>query len=215
MRSYIVLGLGRFGKSLAATLSSMGHEVLAVDQDSAVVQNFAKHVTHTVQANITDDDFLKSMGIEKFDAAIVGVGSNMQISIMATVLLKQLGAKYILVKAQDDFEEKILYTVGADKVILPESNMGVKTAHNLATDNFYETIEISSEYRIISVPAPENWCGKTIGELSVRSKYGINIVAIKGNNNIIIPVADTLIEKEMVLTIMGSNADLRKINNKR
>jgi trk system potassium uptake protein TrkA len=214
MKSFIVLGLGHFGKSIAQTLFDLGHEVLAVDDDERIVQEFSRHVTHTVQAEVTSEDFLKSMDIKRFDAVIVAVGSNMQVSIMATVLLKELGAKFILVKAQDDFQEKVLYKIGADKVILPEKDMGVKAARSLAADNFYDMIEISPEYSIVTIHTPVPWYGKTLGELAVRAKYGVNIIAVKGGKNTnVIPNANTMLDKNTAITVMGSNYDLKRLNS--
>jgi trk system potassium uptake protein TrkA len=214
MKSFIVLGLGKFGMSMAKALFDMGSEVLAVDEDINIVQDFSRQVTHTMQANATDEEFLRSVDIGDFDAAVVAVGSNMQVGIMATVLLKELGAKYILVKAQDEFEEKVLYKVGADKVILPEKDMGLKAAHALMSDNVLDTIEISPDYSIVTIEVPDSWVGKTIGSLSVRIKYNVNIVAIKGADDaIVVPGADTRLETGMVLTVMGANANLKKLNN--
>ena len=216
MKSFIVLGLGRFGKSVAQTLYDLEYEVLGVDSDEKTVNEFSRYITHTIQADITSEEFLKSIDIAKFDAAIVAVGSSMQVSIMVTVLLKELGAKYILVKTQDDFEEKILYKVGADKVILPEKDIGIKVARNLVTNSFYEMIEISPEYSIVSVNPPESWFGKTLSSLAVRSKYGINILAIKhANNTNIIPDANAVIESDSVITILGMNSDLKRFRSVR
>ena len=216
MKSYLVLGLGKFGRSVAQTLYQLGYEVLGVDGDENIVNEFSRHITHTLQADITNEDFLKSIDVSKFSAAIIAVGSNVQVSIMATVLLRELGARFILVKTQDDFEERILYKVGADKVILPEKDMGIKVARNLVSDNFFETIEISPDYSIVNVSAPPSWYGKTLGELAVRSKYGINILAVKGEQNtIVIPSANTVIEEDAVITVLGMNHDLKKFRKVR
>lgn len=211
MKSFIVLGLGRFGKSLAQTLYDLGYEVLGVDGDEKIVNDFSNRITHAIQADITSEEFLRSIDVGKFDAAIVAVGSNTQVSIMATVLLKELKVKFVLVKAKDDFEEKILYKIGADKVILPEKDMGIKVARNLAAANFYDMIEISSEYSITSAAVPESWQGKTLGELGARARYGTNILAIKkeGETNIM-PNANTVIESGSVLIIFGANNDIKK-----
>lgn len=214
MKSVIVLGLGRFGGNVAKTLYELDYEVLGVDNNERIVNEFSRYITHSIQADITDEDFLKSIDIEKFDAAVVAVGSSIQVSVMVTVLLKELGAKFVLVKTQDDFEEKILYKLGADKVIMPEKDMGIKVARNLATDNFYEMIEISPDYSIISAPAPSSWIGKTLGNLGVRSRHGINILAVKGGNRAnIIPDADTVIENDSIITVMGMNSDLKRFRN--
>lgn len=211
MKSFIVLGLGRFGKSLAKTLYDLGYEVLGVDGDEKIVNDFSNRITHAVQADITSEEFLRSIDAGKFDAAIVAVGSNTQVSIMATVLLKELKVKFVLVKAKDDFEEKILYKIGADKVILPEKDMGIKVARNLAAANFYDMIEISSEYSITSAAAPESWYGKSLGELGARARYGTNILGIKNNGETnIMPNANTVIESGSVLIILGTNSDIKK-----
>lgn len=212
MKSYIVLGLGRFGKSIAKALYDMGYDVLGVDSNEKLVDEFSRYITQTVQADITSEDFLRSMDIKSFDAAIVAVGSNIQISILVTVLLKELGARFVLAKAQDDFQEKILYKIGADKVILPEKDIGVKAARNLATDNFFDMIEISPEYSITSISPPNSWLGKTLNELSARKHYGLNIIAIKDTaNKCIIPDANTVIEGGSIITVMGKNDDLNKL----
>ncbi len=214
MKSFIVLGLGRFGKSLATTLYELGHEVLGVDGDEKIVQDFSHHITHTIQADLTSEDFLKSMDIDKFDAAIVAVGENMQVSIMATVLLKELGAKYILVKAQDDFQEKVLLKIGADKVVLPERDTGIKIARNLAAVNFFDMIEVSSDYSIITIHSPVTWLNKTLGELAVRAKYGVNIIAVKGESQEdVMPTASTMLDESSIITVMGHNQDLKKLGS--
>ncbi len=214
MKSFIVLGLGRFGKSLAMTLYELGHEVLGVDGDEKIVQDFSKHITHTIQADLTSEDFLKSMDVDKFDATIVAIGENIQVSIMVTVMLKELGAKYILVKAQDDFQEKVLYKIGADKVVLPERDTGIKIARTLAAVNFFDAIEISPEYSIITIRPPESWHGKTLGELAVRAKYGVNIIAAKDNDtDNVIPTANTKLNSETLLTVLGMNQDLKKLGS--
>lgn len=214
MKSFIVLGLGRFGISVAQTLYDLGYEVLGVDADEKIVNELSRHINHTVQADITSEEFLRSMDIKKFNAAVVAVGSNIQVSIMATVLLKEMEAKFILVKAQDIFQEKILYKIGADKVILPEKDIGIKVARNLAVENFFDMVEISADYSITSVEPPASWQGKNLGELAARTKHRINILAVKSRNDTnIMPSANTVIERGSVITIMGKNDDLERFNN--
>lgn len=217
MKSYIVLGLGRFGVSFSKTIIEMGHEVLGVDSDEKIVQQYAGKLTHTVEADCTNEEFLMSMDIEKFDAAVVAIGSNLQVSIMTTVILKELGAKYILAKAQNDFQAKVLYKIGADKVILPEKEMGIKAARNIASDNFYEMIEISNNYSIINIHPPESWYGKSLGELAVRTRYGVNIIAVKGGDDtgVVIPNANTVINEGDTITVMGDNSDLKRLGSSR
>lgn len=214
MKSFLVLGLGRFGSNFAKTLHEMGHEVLAVDSDMHVVQDFADNVTHAVQAEITDEDFLVSIGVDKYDAVIVAIGSNVQVAIMATVILKDLGAKYILVKARDDFEAKILYKVGADKVILPEKDMAIKAAKNLVSSDFFDVLEISPEFSIASISVPHKWIDKSIGELAIRTRYGINIIAVKRTNGTVFsPASDTILLNGDTLTVLGDNKYLKKLKS--
>ncbi len=213
MKTFIVLGLGLFGKSVAKTLVELGHEVLAVDDDIDTVNSIANHVTHVVQANVTDEEFLKSLDVPNADGVIIAIGTNIQVTIMATVLLKELGAKFILVKAQDEFEARILYKIGADKVILVETDMGIKVARSLISDNVLDAIEISKDFSILSIPVPESWCGKAIGELLIRSRYGVNIIVIRNpNGTIMMPQPDLLLKPGVVLTLMGSNNNLKKVN---
>lgn len=212
MKSFAVLGLGRFGKTILSSLYEMGHEVLGVDEDERLVQEYSSHATQTIQANFTNDDFLRSIEIQNFDAVVVAVGNNMPVSIMATVILKELGAKYIIVKAQEDLQEKILYKVGADKVILPERDIGIKVARNLADDNKFEMIEIFSDHSIISIVPPESWQERTLGELAIRTKYGVNVIAVKdADSENEIPAANTALHKESIITIMGANSNLRRL----
>ncbi len=214
MKSFVVLGLGRFGQSLAKTLYDLGYEVLGVDGEEKIVNDFSEQITRTIQADITSEDFLRSIDINKFDTAIVAVGSNIQVSIMATVLLKELKVNYVVVKAKDDFEEKILYKIGADKVILPEKDMGVKVARNLAAENFYDMIEISPEYSITSATSPESWDGKTLGELGARTRYGISVLAVKSEDKTkIIPNANTVIHSDSIIIILGTNNDIKRFGN--
>lgn len=214
MKSFLVLGLGRFGRSVARTLYELGYEVMGVDGDEKIVNDISGQISHAIQADITSEAFLRSIDVSEFDAAIVAVGSNTQVSIMVTVLLKELLAKFVLVKAQDDFEEKILYKIGADKVILPEKDMGVKVARNLSTNNFFDIIEISPEYSITSETPPAAWHGKTLGELGARTRYGINILAIKNvNKTNIMPNANTVIESGSELIILGTNNDIKRFRS--
>jgi len=214
MRTYLIIGLGRFGISFGKTIFEMGQEVLGIDINPDIVQDCSSFLTHTIEANATSEEFLKSIDVDKFDAVVVAIGSNFQVNIMITVLLKELGAKHIIAKAKDDFQAKVLYKVGADQVILPEKDIGIKVARSLVTNNYFELIEISPEYSIINVYAPESWHKNTLGGLAVRTKYKVNILAIKsGNETSIIPHANTIIKPGDVITIMGANADLKKVSN--
>lgn len=215
MDSFVVLGIGRFGQSIAKTLYEAGYEVLAIDQNEEIVQNISDHVTHAVAGDVTDEKVLRSLGIRNFDVAIVAIGGNMESSILITLLLKECGVKHVLAKAQSDLHAKVLSRVGADKVIFPERDMGVRVAHNLVSKNILDYIELSPDYSIIETIVPENWDGKTLQELNVRGKHGINIMAIKNGKEInISPKADDIIKKDDTLVVVGSNGDLNKLDRK-
>ncbi|WP_300379293.1 TrkA family potassium uptake protein [Clostridium sp.] len=211
-KQFVIIGLGRFGASIAKTLHALGNDVLAIDKDEDIVQEISDEVTHAVQLDATDENALRSLGIRNFDVAVVTIGDNIQSSIMATLLVKELGVKYIIAKAQSDLHSKVLYKIGADRVVLPEKEMGVRIAHNLVSTNILDYIELSPDYSVIEIQASENWAGKTLNDLGLRSKYGINIMAIKRGNDVnISPLAEDVIESDDVIVAIGSGEDLSRI----
>lgn len=215
MKSYLIIGLGKFGRSCARELCNLGHDVLGVDTNLRIVNEAASYLTHTVRADSTDEDFLKSISVDDFDACIVAIGENQEASVMITVLLKEHGARNIIAKAQSEIHAKILEKVGADKIILPEHDMGIKLAHTLCNANIYDLVDISPEHSILSIKAPKEWIGKTLGTLSARDKYGVNIIAIESENKEanVFPTANTLINKNDTVIVIGGNNDLEKLKN--
>lgn len=213
-KQFIVIGLGRFGQSVAKTLFDMGYDVLAVDDDETIVQEIADSVTHAVAMDATDEYALRTLGIRNFDIAVVSIGTNIQSSIMVTLNLKEAGVKKVVAKATNDMHAKLLSKIGADRVILPEMDMGIRVAHNLVSANILDFIELSPDYSIIEVTAPSHWMNQDIKTLDVRAKYGINIMAIKSEDNInISPSATDQIKEGDVLVIIGSIKDLSKIES--
>lgn len=213
-KQFIVIGLGRFGQSVAKTLFEMGYDVLAVDDDENMVQEIADSVTHAVQMDATDDYALRTLGIRNFDIAVVSIGTNIQSSIMVTLNLKEAGVKKVVAKATNDMHAKLLTKIGADRVILPEMDMGIRVAHNLVSANILDFIELSPDYSIVEVAAPSQWLNQDIKTLDVRAKYGINIMAIKSGDDInISPRATDQIKEGDVLVIIGSINDLSKIES--
>lgn len=213
-KQFIVIGLGRFGQSVAKTLFDMGYDVLAVDDDETIVQEIADSVTHAVAMDATDEYALRTLGIRNFDIAVVSIGTNIQSSIMVTLNLKEAGVKKVVAKATNDMHAKLLTKIGADRVILPEMDMGIRVAHNLVSANILDFIELSPDYSIVEVTAPSQWMGKDIKTLDVRAKYGINIMAIKSDDDInISPRATDEIREGDVLVIIGSINDLSKIES--
>ena len=211
-KQYVVIGLGRFGSSVAQTLYSLGNDVLVIDKNEDLVQDISDSVTHAVQMDATDEGALRTLGLRNFDVAIITIGANIQSSIMATLLVKELGIKYIVAKANNDLHAKVLTKIGADRVILPEKDMGVRVAHNISSSSILDYIELSTDYSIIEIKAPEEWKGKTIMNLKLRSKYGLNVMAIKNKKDInISPLPDEVINENDVLVAVGASQDLVKL----
>ena len=214
-KQFVIIGLGRFGSSVAKTLYALGHDVLAIDSNEDLVQEISDSVTHAVQMDATDENALRTLGLRNFDVAVVTIGANIQASVMATLLVKDMGIKYIIAKGNSDLHAKVLYKIGADRVILPEKDMGVRVAHNLDSSSILDYIELSPDYSIIEIESPKEWYGKSMKELSLRSKYGINVMAIKRNNEVnISPDADDVINKDDIVVAIGSAEDLTKLEGK-
>lgn len=212
MKQFVVIGCGRFGSSVATTLNSLGYEVLAIDADEDKVQDISENVTYAVQADVTDENILKELGIRNFDVVIVSIGSNYQASIMATLMAKELGVKKVIAKAHDILHGKVLSKIGADKIIYPERDMGVRVAHNLVSSNILDFIELSPDYSILEINALEQWENKTLKELRLPSRFGINVMAIKRGKDInVSPYADDVILKGDILIVIGSTRDIEKI----
>ncbi len=203
---FIVLGLGRFGMSVAKTLAENGCEVLAVDNNPETVQNALEFVTHAVKADVTDEIALKSLGIGNFDVAVIAIGSSLEASIMSTLIAKEAGVKYVVTKATDARSKKVLKKIGADRVIFPEREMGVRVANSLLYGNFFEFIELSDEFGIAEVPPMKEWIGKTIAGCEVRAKYALNIVAIKHNEKVdVTPSATYVFKEDDIVIVLGEN----------
>lgn len=214
-RQFIVIGLGRFGHSVAKTLYELGHDVMVIDKDEEKIQEICDYVTHAVQIDATDEKTLKSLGIKNFDVAIVTIGSDIQASIMITLLMKELGVKYTIAKAKSDLHAKVLYKIGADKVVLPEKDMGVRIARNLVYSNVLDYIELSPYHSIMEMEAADSWHGKTLKEINFRNKYGINVVAVKQGDDIkVSPRAEYMITPKDIIVAIGTNEELESIQKK-
>jgi len=212
-KQFVVIGLGRFGSSVATALSQTGNDVLCVDTSEALVDDIAPYVTHAVQADATDEKALKALGIRNFDAAVIAIGGDIQASILVTMLCKEQGLEHVLVKAQSEIHAKVLEKIGADKIVFPERDMGIKVAHNLASANILDFIELSPDYSVMEVDTIQKWIGKTLVDLNFRRLYNVNIMAIKeeeGDVNIN-PSADDIIKKDDNLVVTGLNEDIRKL----
>lgn len=214
-KQFVVIGLGRFGASIAKTLYSLGNDVMAIDPDEEIIQEIADSVTHAVQADGTDEHSLRALGIGNFDVAVVTIGSNVQASIMTALLVKDLGVKNILAKAHSELHAKVLKKIGVDRVIFPERDMGVRVAHNLVATNILDYIELSPDYSIAEIVSATEWEGKSLQELNMRTKYGINVMALKRNNEVnISPMAEDIIHAGDIIVAIGGTEELNELENK-
>jgi trk system potassium uptake protein TrkA len=213
-KQFAVIGLGRFGGSICRELYSMGHEVLAIDKNADKVNEFTATATHTVVAEATDEKALTSLGIRNFDYVIVCIGEDIQASILATLLLKEMDIKNVWVKAQNHYHHKVLDKIGADRIIHPEYEMGMRIAQSLSSEKVVDFIELSDEYSIMELLATEKVAGKTLIELDVRAKYGVTILAIKRGEEInVSPVPDEMIKNRDLLIVIGHKNDLKRFED--
>lgn len=211
-KQYLVLGLGRFGTSLARTLCELGQEVLAVDSDAELVNSVAPYVTQALQLDATDEEALASLGVSNFDAAIVSIGQNMRDSILVCVLLKELGASCLIAKANDDLHAKVLRKIGADRVVFPERDMGARLARSILTPNVLDLMNLSDDYQIIEIRVPSKWVGNSIIGLNVRRRYGLNILAIHRQERFLVsPAPDMLFAADDTLLVMGKTEDIKRL----
>ena len=209
MKSYIVIGLGRFGTQVAKRLYELGCDVLAMDREADLVQPVSNLVTHAVVGDARDKEVLRALGAKDFECAIVAIGNNLGDSVLATMNLKELGVPHIVCKAFDETHRQVLLKLGADKVLIPEQEQADRLAKNLTSPNVLEYIELSEECGIIEIPAPKAWVGKSLKELNVRAKLGVNIIAVKTGGRIdVSPAADYPIGGEDVMVVLGKSAAL-------
>lgn len=210
MKSYVVIGLGRFGTEVARRLYELGCEVLAIDSANELVQQISSDVTQAVVADAQDKEVLRALGVKNFDCGVVAIGGSLTDSVLAAMNLKELGVPHIVCKAHDETHKKVLLKVGADQVVIPEQENAARLARSLSSFNVLDYIELSEDYGIIDVPAPASWVGKTLRELNVRAKVGVNILAIKHNGQInISPSPDAPIAAEDVLVVLGDTLALK------
>lgn len=209
MKSFVVVGLGRFGSQTAKRLSQQGCEVLAMDTNSELVQALSNDVTQAVVADARDKEVLRALGAKEFDCGIVAIGDSLADSVLATMNLMELGVPYIVCKAHDETHRQVLIKLGAHRVVIPEKENADRLARSLSSHNVLDYIELSEDYGIIEVPTPTSWQDKSLIELNVRAKLGVNILAIKRQGQITVsPAANFRIAKEDVLVVLGDTAAL-------
>ncbi|CRK83720.1 potassium channel family protein [Neobacillus massiliamazoniensis] len=210
---YAVIGLGRFGISIAAKLFESGQEVLGVDMNEERVEESHPYVTHSVIADSTDAEALKAIGIRNFDTVVVAIGSDIQASILSVLLVKELGVKNVIAKAINKLHGQVLRKVGADWVVYPERDMGIRVAHHLLSPNVLNFIEISKDHSVEEVKIPSKMVNKTLREIDFRAKYNLSVIAIRNDNEInITPSPDQRIVQGDVLVVIGENKDLERFS---
>ena len=211
MKNILLIGLGRFGRHIALQLNKLGHEVMAVDSNEERVNKILPIVTNAQIGDSTNTEFLKSLGIGNFDVCIVTIGGNFQNSLETTSLLKELGAKLVVSRAERDVQEKFLLRNGADEVVYPEKQVANWAAIRYTADHIRDYIEVDEAHAIFEVEVPEGWIGKTVGELDIRRKYSINIMATKENGKINMAVSpETVLTDNITLLVLSAYKELQK-----
>jgi len=211
-KEYIVIGLGRFGSSVAKQLEANGCKVLAVDSNEKKVRQVAEYVTLAMCMDITNEDSIEELGVKNFDGAVISIGHKLNAAVLATIWAKEQGVAMVIAKAYDETQGKILTKVGADEIVYPERETGIHLANNLAFNNMVDAIELTTDYSIIDVPVLKEWIGKNLRELKLREKYKVNVIGIKRNGQLILnPSADDPTVKDDVFVLLGTNTTLKKL----
>ena len=211
-KQYLVIGCGRFGSSVAKKMCQLGNEVMVIDKGEDSINNIAELVTHTAIVDVTEERDLKSIGLGNFDVVIVAISSDIRASIMATVMAKEMGVPKVVCKAKDELQAKVLYKIGADKVVFPERDMGIRLAYNLASENILDQINLDTEYSIMEIVTPQNWVGKTIIELNLRAKYDITVLAVKTQSGLkVMPSPNYKMQEKNILIIIGNTDKISDI----
>lgn len=214
MKSYIVVGLGRFGTAVAEQLCDLGNEVLAMDVHNDLIQKISSRVTTAVCGDARDIDVLRAIGVRDFDCAVVAVGSDLATGILVTLNLKELGVKTVICKAQNELQKRALEKIGADQVLIPERETALKLAQRLTSGSVLDFIELSADFGIAEISVPAKWSEKNIAELNIRAKYGLNIIAVKRGAEIVVsPRADFVICENDVLVVIGRDTDLARVRS--
>jgi trk system potassium uptake protein TrkA len=216
MKTFVVIGLGRFGTAIARELSQLGNEVIAVDRDEAKVAAIADEVTHAMAADIQDEDVLRRMGVTECDCAIVAFATSLQDNILVTLLLKELGVKRVISKARSEMHVRVLKKVGADQIVFPEADMGVRLARNLDSGRVRDYVDIGGQYRVAEIGAPEDWHGKSLQALDLRRSHRLNVLLIKtqnGNGQLVNPSAEYIVKADDIVVVMGLDQDVSEVSD--
>ena len=211
MKSILLIGLGRFGRHVAIKLNELGHQVMAVDRKESCVDAVLPYVTSAQIGDSTEEEFLSSLGVRNFDVCIVTIGDDFQASLETTSLLKDLGARFVVSRAARDVHARFLLKNGADEVVYPEKQLASWTAIRYSSDHILDYIELDGDYAIFEISMPPEWCGKSIGQLDIRKKHNINIMAVKKNGKMNMDITPSLVLREDEnLLVLGKNKDIQR-----
>lgn len=214
-KQYAVIGLGRFGSSIAQELIKLGYDVLGIDKSEHSVEAMNQVLTRAVIADATDEETLKSLGIRNFDCVIVAIGDDIQSSILTSLLLKELEVKIVVAKALSDLHGKVLKKLGVDRVVYPERDMGVRVAHQLISPNLLDYIEISKDYTIAELSVPKSMSGLSLKDLDIRVKYGCSVIAINKTNSVTVaPMGTDILNENDIIVIIGTNQQIEEFEHK-
>lgn len=209
---FAVIGMGRFGSNVARTLHEMGHTVLAMDKDEESLRHVADYATHAVQIDSTDPEALRAVGITNFDAVVVAIGTGVQESILTTLILKELGCKKVVSKAATELQARVLSKVGADQVVRPERDMAVRVARTLASRHVVDLLELSPTFLVEEVSVGPKLAGKSLGDLDLRTRFGVNVLLIKRDSQILVtPTGETQLLHGDVLVVVGEKSALGRL----
>ena len=211
-KTYMVIGLGRFGCAVAQRLYELGSEVLAIDLRPELVQRMESKVTCAAVCDVRDEDALRTLGVRNYDCAVVAIGSDLATSVVATLNLKELGVSTVICKATGDTQRRALEKIGADRVIIPERESGIKLAQSLTSSSILDFIELSPDCGIAEMQTPSEWCGKSIRDLDIRAKYGVNVIAVRENGKVRVTLdANRPLDASMTLVLLGENDRLARV----
>ena len=211
MKSILLIGLGRFGRHIAIKLDELNHQVMAVDNNESRVEAVLPYVRNAQIGDATNEDFIRSLGVRNFDVCIVAIGDNFQSSLETMSLLKELGAKMVVSRAARDVHAKFLLRNGADEVVYPEKQLASWTAIRYSADHIFDYVELDEEHGIFEISIPDAWIGKTVGELDIRKKYNVNIMALRCNGVLDMNIAsETLLGDDQTMLVLGNIKNIQK-----
>lgn len=213
-KEFMIIGCGRFGRSVAVTLAELGHEVLVIDKDEDTINEISTSVTHAVSADVMIEGTLESLGIHNMDEVIVAMGSNFEASLMATAVAKENNVKTVIAKVSDKIHGRIMKKVGADRVIIPEKDSGIRLAYNISTSNILDYIEVSDDFSIMEVKPPKSWIGRSLAQLDIRNNYGVTVVAVKEeevNEINVNPQPSYIFDESDIILVLGKYKKIEEI----